>query len=70
MDARDLAGATWRKSSRSGGSGECVEVAAVRHGVAVRDSKDPDGAQLHLDRLAWRKFLAMAKDDQLNQLGC
>lgn len=37
----------WRKSSRSGSDGgECVEMAGVEAGVAVRDSKDPDGAVL------------------------
>jgi hypothetical protein len=37
----------WRKSSRSGSTGNCVEVAANLQGViAVRDSKDPDGPLL------------------------
>ena len=39
----DLAGAQWRKSSYSGGSGgNCVEVATNLPGlIAVRDSKNP-----------------------------
>lgn len=38
---RDLAGAEWRKSTRSGQSGNCVEVADNLPGiVAVRDTKD------------------------------
>jgi hypothetical protein len=42
--------AEWRKSSRSGGGHDdaCVEVARVDGGVAVRDSKDPDGPRLTL----------------------
>nr|WSW45690.1 DUF397 domain-containing protein [Streptomyces sp. NBC_01001] len=37
-------GETWRKSSYSGNTGgDCVEVAAQPCGVAVRDSKRPDG---------------------------
>ncbi|GAA4128875.1 DUF397 domain-containing protein [Actinomadura keratinilytica] len=42
-----LSAGRWRKASRSTGSGEdCVEVARVRRGVAVRDSKDPSGPVL------------------------
>jgi hypothetical protein len=55
----DLTGATWRKSTRSGGNGgDCVEVADNLAGVvAVRDSKDPDGPVLTFDRDAWRDFV-------------
>ncbi|GLZ07032.1 hypothetical protein Acsp03_44980 [Actinomadura sp. NBRC 104412] len=49
----------WRKSSYSDSSGgQCVEVAALPHGIAVRDSKNPDGAKLRLDRDAFAAFLA------------
>ena len=34
----------WRKASKSGSQGQCVEVACLDGGrVAVRDSKDPNG---------------------------
>ncbi|WP_346042491.1 DUF397 domain-containing protein [Actinomadura chokoriensis] len=34
----------WRKSSRSSSDGDqCVELAKVENGVAIRDSKDPHG---------------------------
>ena len=47
------------KSSYSSGSGECVEVARnIRHTVAVRDSKDPDGPILRLPAKAWTDFTA------------
>lgn len=42
---------TWRKSSCSSSDGDqCVELAGVGAGVAVRDSKDPDGAVLLVPR--------------------
>ena len=47
----------WRKSSYSGGQGNCVEVAANRPGVvAVRDSKDPAGPVLCVSAESWRAF--------------
>ena len=40
----DPDGATWRKSTYSNGSGgNCVEVADLPNGRAVRDSKHPEG---------------------------
>jgi Domain of unknown function (DUF397) len=54
--------ATWRKSSYSGQSGNCVEVAGgLRGGVGVRDSKNPDGPALVLTRSAWRAFANRVK---------
>ncbi len=54
----DLAGAQWRKSSYSGGSGgNCVEVATNLPGrVAVRDSKHLSGPALILTAAQWRAF--------------
>ena len=46
----------WRKSNGSG-DGNCVEVAALPDGVAVRDSKDPSGPMLQFDRTAWASFI-------------
>jgi hypothetical protein len=49
----------WRKPSRSGSTGNCVEVAQNIAGiVAVRDSKDPDGPQLVVTSDDWRAFAA------------
>ncbi|MDG4815039.1 DUF397 domain-containing protein [Micromonospora carbonacea] len=58
----DLAGAVWRKSTRSGGSGgNCVEVAANLPGVVgVRDSKDPAGPALLFAPTAWAAFVNQA----------
>ena len=51
----------WRKSSYTGGQGNCVEVAWDGDGdggVAVRDSKDPGGPVLSFPRAQWQAFLA------------
>jgi hypothetical protein len=48
----------WRKSSYSSSQGDnCVEVATLPGGIAVRDSKDPNGPILHFSADAWRAFL-------------
>lgn len=67
----------WRKSSRSAGSGECVEAASWRaatcqggacvevgHGAAVigvRDSQDRDGGRLEFAPAAWAAFTGRLK---------
>jgi len=50
---------TWRRSSRSYGSGNCLEVMAP-HGarIDVRDSKNPDGAVLRFASAEWSAFVA------------
>ena len=54
----DLTGAEWRRSSRSGSQGNCVEVADLSWVVAVRDSKHPDGPALTVAPGDWTAFLA------------
>jgi Domain of unknown function (DUF397) len=53
----DLAGAAWRKSSRSESNG-CVEVAFLNGQIAVRDSKDRGGSVLLFTYRDWEAFLA------------
>ena len=56
----------WRKSSYSGQSGQCVEVAGTLRGaVAVRDSKDPDGTALVLAPVAWRTLARRVRDGEV-----
>jgi hypothetical protein len=58
MTEIDLSRAEWHKSSYSGQSGNCVEVARNLPGlVAVRDSKEPGGAKLMVSPEAWRVFV-------------
>jgi hypothetical protein len=58
--------ATWRKSSHSDSSGNCVEVAEA-DAIGVRDSKqDGHGPTLEFSPIAWRKFLAEGKSGGLD----
>lgn len=57
MTEADLSRISWRKSSHSGGGNDCVEVAFISGGTAVRDSKDPDGGAFTLSPAGWGEFL-------------
>ena len=47
----------WRKASASTVNGNCVEVAPMPGGgVAVRDSKDPQGPILRFTAAEWSAF--------------
>lgn len=61
MTSVDLSRASWKKSTRSSGNGQCVEVADLADAVALRDSKDPTGPTLVFRREDWTSFLAGAK---------
>ncbi|MBE8518751.1 DUF397 domain-containing protein [Amycolatopsis sp. H6(2020)] len=55
----------WVKSSASssGNTADCVEVAATKAFVAVRDSKDPDPLIVFSDR-SWSAFIHCSPDQQ------
>ncbi|MGW8884010.1 DUF397 domain-containing protein [Streptomyces sp. NPDC055749] len=57
--APDVAGATWRTSSYSGGQGDCVQVADnLPHLIPVRDSKRTTGPIIGFSPDAWRTFIS------------
>lgn len=55
----------FRKSSHSGGSGNCVEVAPLSSGAALRDSKHPGLGHLVFPAPEWDAFLAAARSGEL-----
>jgi hypothetical protein len=65
----DLTGAVWKKSTRSGANGQCVEVAMNLPGiVAVRDTKDKgNGPVLIFTPAEWDAFVGGAKDGEFDK---
>jgi hypothetical protein len=58
---------TWRKSRRSGGGDNCVEVAIAGDGtVGVRDSKDPAGPVLEFTLAEWAAFTGGVQDGEFD----
>ncbi|MFJ6437785.1 DUF397 domain-containing protein [Streptomyces sp. NPDC091416] len=68
--ATDLPCAAWRKSSYSGAQeGQCVEVANVvesHQGIAVRDSKDPNGPALLINPASFAEFIGNVANGRFN----
>ncbi|WP_155056356.1 DUF397 domain-containing protein [Streptomyces blattellae] len=61
--------ARWVKSRHSNAEGNCVEIAAlVDGGVALRNSRDPDGPALVYTAAELAAFLAGAKDGEFDHL--
>jgi hypothetical protein len=53
--------AQWRRSRRCE-SASCVEVTSHSGGIALRDSKHPDGAILLFSHAEWDAFVAGVRD--------
>jgi hypothetical protein len=66
--AHQLKGAVWKKGSRSNGNGgnNCVEVAMLEEGIAVRDSKNRTGPALMFTPAEWTAFVDSAKDGEFD----
>ncbi|WP_217140384.1 DUF397 domain-containing protein [Streptomyces sp. AC627_RSS907] len=58
----------WKKSRHSNAEGNCVEVALVDGGVAMRNSRDPDGPALVYTSAEVAAFLAGAKEGEFDHL--
>ena len=60
---------TWRKSTRSGAAGHCVEIASAATAVFVRDSKDVAGPVLEIGPEGWAEFLAGVRNGDFDRAG-
>lgn len=55
----------WRKATHSVGNGACVELAAVKGQIFVRDSMNPGGAWLRYPSRSWAVFAAGIKNETI-----
>ncbi|MFD7337369.1 DUF397 domain-containing protein [Streptomyces violascens] len=58
--ANEIPGAVWVKS-RASAAGNCVEIARLQDGAAVRNSRFPDGPALIFTEAEMRAFVAGAR---------
>jgi hypothetical protein len=65
----ERAGLVWKKASASTSYGQCVELASAAGGVAMRDSKDPDGPILLYARAEFKAFLDGARNGDFDGIG-
>lgn len=69
VSAARLGGVQWRKSRASNPSGNCVEVAELADGgVAVRNSRDPEGPALVYTRAEIAAFLTGVRNGEFDDL--
>jgi hypothetical protein len=69
MPAGQLQGVIWQKSRRSNPSGNCVECAALPDGgVAVRNSRDPEGPALLYTPAEIEAFILGVRDGDFDNL--
>ena len=70
MSAGQLPAVAWQKSGRSNPSGNCVEMAELPGGagIAVRNSRDPDGPALIYTSEEITAFILGARDGDFDNL--
>ncbi|KGI79289.1 hypothetical protein IL38_24475 [Actinopolyspora erythraea] len=67
MTPDSLADAVWRKSTRSNGTGACVDVGIAPSAAGVRDTKlGNESPTLAFTRSQWGSFLDALKNDRLD----
>lgn len=54
---------SWRRSSRTQGQGQCVEVGFAENAIGVRDSKNRPAGYLIVEPAQWRAFLRRVKKE-------
>jgi Domain of unknown function (DUF397) len=64
----DFSRATWRTSTKSQQSGQCVELTKVAGAIGVRDSKDPNGPILVFTVEEFAAFLDGATKGEFDAL--
>jgi hypothetical protein len=58
----DMSDFVWRKASQSTeNGGDCVELAPVSSLIVIRDSKDPSGPKVFINRKDFSRFAADLK---------
>ena len=58
---------SWRKSTRSGSNGQCVEVRRTGDTIELRDSKDRSGPVLSFTLSEWTAFTAGVKGAEFDR---
>jgi hypothetical protein len=58
----------WRKSTYSGASSSCVEVAEEDDRIALRNSNHPDAGMLHFTRAEMAAWIAGCKAGEFDDL--
>lgn len=69
MPGDALPGLTWKKSQRSGPQGNCVEIARLPGGgIAMRNSRDPQGPALVFTYAEMVAFVGGAQDGEFDSM--
>ncbi|WP_157249807.1 DUF397 domain-containing protein [Nonomuraea typhae] len=62
-----LRDATWRRATRSGDAGDCLEVAPLPGGrVGIRDSEHPEIGPFVVSGSVWRAFVDGARKGEFD----
>ncbi|MFD8118953.1 DUF397 domain-containing protein [Streptomyces microflavus] len=68
MAASAIQGARWVKARSSQGDGNCVEVAKLPSGMAMRNSRFPDGSALVYTDEEVKRFFGAVKGGEFDHL--